>query len=117
LDISGVIGSPVLSNNLTDPDPLFVNINSNDYHLQARSPAIDAGASVNVATDFDGNPRPFGPAFDVGAYEYTGGSSPPAPALSSIVPHMGTQGASVAVTLTGTNLLAVTALSMPADGV
>ena len=117
LDISGVIGSPVLSNNLTDTDPLFVNINSNDYHLQARSPAIDAGASVNVATDFDGNPRPFGPAFDVGAYEYTGVSSPPAPALTSIVPNMGTQGASVAVTLTGTNLLAVTALSVPAAGV
>jgi hypothetical protein len=117
IDTSAVTGSLSLSNNLSDTDPMFVNINSNDYHLQAGSPAIDAGASVNVATDFDGNPRPFGPAFDLGAYEYTGVNSSPAPALTSIVPNTGTQGAGVAVTLTGTNLLAVTALSAPVAGV
>ncbi|MBI5746471.1 MAG: fibronectin type III domain-containing protein [Nitrospirae bacterium] len=41
-----------------DQDPLFVNTASNDYHLQAGSPAIDTG----TGTDPDGTPA------DMGAY-------------------------------------------------
>ncbi|MBL7798338.1 MAG: right-handed parallel beta-helix repeat-containing protein, partial [Saprospiraceae bacterium] len=58
-------------------DPLFVDAANGDYHLQACSPAIDAGADAGVpATDLDGNARPFDAApnvaadFDMGAYEY-----------------------------------------------
>jgi uncharacterized repeat protein (TIGR01451 family) len=45
-----------------------------DYRLQAGSPVIDAGddGAINatgVTTDLDGNPRIFGDAVDLGAYE------------------------------------------------
>ncbi len=48
-------------------DPLFVS--ATDFHLAVGSPAIDAGLAVPVATDFDGNPRPQGAGYDIGAYE------------------------------------------------
>jgi hypothetical protein len=51
-------------------DPMFVSLAANNFHLTAASPAIDAGASVTLATDYDGVPRPQGPAYDIGAYEY-----------------------------------------------
>jgi len=51
----------------------FVNAASNDFHLQASSPTIDAGTTVSVVTtDFDGVSRPQGSAYDIGAYEYKG---------------------------------------------
>jgi hypothetical protein len=47
-------------------NPRFVNAAADDYHLKLGSAAIDAGADVAVTTDFDGDPRPHGPAFDIG---------------------------------------------------
>ncbi|MEQ1746214.1 MAG: HYR domain-containing protein [Saprospiraceae bacterium] len=56
-------------------DPLFVS--STDFHLQACSPAIDAGTDAGApGDDLDGNARPFDAApnvagnYDMGAYEY-----------------------------------------------
>jgi hypothetical protein len=61
-------------------NPLFVNAASMDYHLQSTSPAKDAGVDVGVAMDRDGNVRPQGTGYDIGAYEYgTGGGTNPAP--------------------------------------
>ena len=54
--------------------PEFVNLTANNFHLAAGSPAIDAGATVTLATDYDGVPRPQGSAYDIGAYEYPNGS-------------------------------------------
>lgn len=54
-------------NDLWGVDPLFVS--DTDFHLSAGSPAIDAGLDVPVETDFDGNPRPQGAGYDIGAYE------------------------------------------------
>jgi parallel beta-helix repeat protein len=52
-------------------NPLFVNVGQDDYHLQSNSPCIDAGITLSgVTDDYDGNPRPRGAAFDIGAYEY-----------------------------------------------
>jgi hypothetical protein len=41
-----------------------------DFHLLATSPAIDAGTPANAPPrDRDGNPRPVGAGYDLGAYE------------------------------------------------
>ncbi len=51
-------------------DPMFVNPSRADFHLQEGSPAIDNGSSVDAPNDdFDGNPRPQGDGYDIGAYE------------------------------------------------
>ena len=52
-------------NNLVTSDPRFVNASGGDFHLQAGSPAIDAGRQLPGITDgFAGN------APDIGAYEF-----------------------------------------------
>ncbi|HET7009177.1 MAG TPA: choice-of-anchor Q domain-containing protein [Anaerolineales bacterium] len=55
-------------------DPLFSDIASLDFRLQAGSPAVDAGMDTGVVGDFAGIARPQGGAYDVGAYELTSGS-------------------------------------------
>jgi hypothetical protein len=54
-------------------DPKFVAPSSGDYHLSPGSPAIDKGLSKGAPDhDLDGYARPFGPAYDIGAYEWHG---------------------------------------------
>jgi hypothetical protein len=71
-------------------DPKFVNGTTNDFHLQAESPAIDAATTPStytalfaakfpgnsIAFDRDGIPRPQGPSWDIGAYEYNAEGNP-----------------------------------------
>ncbi len=58
-------------------NPLFVNAAGGDYHLQAGSPAINAGTASNApAADYDGKVRPLAGSHDVGAFEY-GSTAPP----------------------------------------
>ena len=76
---NAVVGSTnaTVSNNLFS-DPKFVNGSSEDFHLQASSPAIKAGVDLSsvFTTDFAGLTRPPG-NFDLGAYAVggTGGGS------------------------------------------
>ncbi len=52
-------------------DPMFVSTTTPDFHLQSGSPAIDAGSSIDApGDDYDGNIRPCGGDYDIGAYEY-----------------------------------------------
>jgi hypothetical protein len=51
-------------------DPMFIDPLNGDSHLQFGSAAIDRGVNAGVYTDLDGNPRPVGAGFDIGAYEY-----------------------------------------------
>lgn len=53
-----------------DGDPTFMNPASDDYHLRKTSAAIDAGVDVGVPNDIDGDPRPLGAGFDLGADEF-----------------------------------------------
>jgi uncharacterized repeat protein (TIGR01451 family) len=57
-------------------DPLFQDAPRGDFHLQAGSPARDAGTTLSdLSDDFDGQARPFGPDYDMGADEYYPDSS------------------------------------------
>jgi hypothetical protein len=53
-------------------DPLFV-ANYTNLQLKPNSPIIDAGYDLgnSVTDDFDGNSRPQGTGFDIGAFEYS----------------------------------------------
>ena len=55
-----------LEGNIT-ADPLFIC--TVDYHLSPGSPCVDAGTDVGVSTDIDGDERPQGAGFDMGADE------------------------------------------------
>ena len=59
------------SNNLAVAPRLVDPIGTKDFHLQAGSPAIDAGTNAYAPDDdLDGAARPFGNAVDIGPYEY-----------------------------------------------
>ncbi len=61
-------------------DPLFIDPDSDDFHLQVGSPCIDTGDNSVVdpnATDLDGNPRIVNGTVDMGAYEFFYANSPP----------------------------------------
>ena len=51
-------------------DPAFRDPGRGDYHLTPASAAIDQGVDAGVTTDIDGNSRPQGAGYDIGAYEY-----------------------------------------------
>lgn len=52
-------------------DPKFVNPSMADFRLKKDSPVVDKGSSIDAPdNDFDGNPRPQGEGYDVGAHEY-----------------------------------------------
>ena len=60
-----------------DTDPFFADYQGSQYTLQANSPALNAGNTAlfpNAATTVDllGNPRIYGSAVDMGAYENPG---------------------------------------------
>jgi hypothetical protein len=50
-------------------DPLLAPTAAQGFHLSPGSPAVDQGKPTQATTDLDGNPRPQGSAFDIGAYE------------------------------------------------
>ncbi|MFA4953278.1 MAG: FG-GAP-like repeat-containing protein [Candidatus Pacearchaeota archaeon] len=52
-------------------DPQFVDSTNNNFHLKPTSPCIDAGTTIeDLLYDFEGDSRPYGEAFDIGADEY-----------------------------------------------
>jgi len=75
-DYTGEYEYEVRGTDYVEEDPKFVNPSGADFHLQANSPAIDQGASTDAPNDdYDGNQRPQGAGYDIGAYEYTESTS------------------------------------------
>lgn len=63
-------GDPYGSDYIED-DPLFFDPLNSNFHIQGTSPAVDSGSSTDAPdSDFDGNQRPQGSGYDMGAYEY-----------------------------------------------
>ena len=61
-----------------DANPLFFTLS--DHHLSSVSPCLDAGISEGAPDrDIDGDPRPQGSGYDIGADEYTYGCVLPVP--------------------------------------
>lgn len=48
-------------------------VGSDDFHLNPLSPCIDRGTDTGVYEDYDGNVRPQGGGYDMGAYEFIPG--------------------------------------------
>ena len=64
-------GSGIISTaNDLGGDPAFVDPDNGDYHIGPGSAAIDAGVDAGVTTDIDGETRPFGAGYDIGADEW-----------------------------------------------
>jgi hypothetical protein len=62
------IAGPVMTAGAMNVDPQFVDAASRDYHIVATSPARDMVDSGPM-TDFEGDARPRGMRFDIGADE------------------------------------------------
>lgn len=59
----------IYGSNYVKGDPLFINPSRGDFHLKKDSPAIGSGSSLGVpGFNFDGNKRPQGTGYNIGAF-------------------------------------------------
>jgi hypothetical protein len=66
----GAGAAPSFDASAVTGDPLLASPTTFDFHLKSGSAAIDHGVVTEATFDFDGNARPQGAAFDIGAYEF-----------------------------------------------
>jgi hypothetical protein len=52
-------------------EPAFMDPDNGDYHIRSNSAAKDAGVNAGVTTDIDGDTRPVGTYYDIGADEFS----------------------------------------------
>jgi hypothetical protein len=89
------------SHDVVGLDPLFVDPTpgADNYHLQLFSPAVDAGVNAGVATDLDGQPRPIGHGFDIGAFELQADTASIGPEVGGTLNYASARGTTTTVTL------------------
>jgi len=78
-DVKNNIGPAAPASNIATSNAYFINEPARDYHLVAGSAPIDAGVNSGITLDVDGITRPQGTSWDIGAYEFAGGSPTPTP--------------------------------------
>jgi hypothetical protein len=70
--VKDVPASPT-GNVIANEEPLFDSVSTGknyyNFHLQENSKAVNKGTNTSITLDLDGNPRPVGPASDLGCYE------------------------------------------------
>lgn len=68
------------------PSQLFVSAAADDYALSTSSPAVNAGTSTSAPSDdLEGTPRPIGGGWDIGAYEFSTGSTDTTPPQATAI--------------------------------
>jgi hypothetical protein len=70
ITVSQSLTATVVVQNQHTGDPTFLHPDNGDYHIGETSAARDAGVQSGVTIDIDGEPRPMGPAWDLGADEF-----------------------------------------------
>lgn len=94
--VADIVAGTTACDNCLTSDPAFVNAAGADFNLTASSPAIGAGEeaatydsflttySLDIQVDASGAARPVS-TWDIGAYEYDEGYTPPAPTCSDLI--------------------------------
>jgi len=68
----GELAEETRGSNFVEGTPGFANPAVADFHLLENSLAVDNGLAADApAVDYDGNPRPQGAGYDIGAFEYS----------------------------------------------
>jgi hypothetical protein len=87
---------------LTNSTVLFASGGTSQNLTSLCSTSLNGLSLANLCYDINGNARPATGGWQAGAYHFTPAGTP---TLTSVSPTSGTQGASVPVTLTGTNFV------------
>jgi hypothetical protein len=114
-------------------DPRFINARVNNLNLLSSSPAIDTGIAntvfdtyfslygVDIKKDIEGQVRPHGPAWDIGAYEFgSSGTLPPdttSPMVSITAPsNNATVSGTITISGTASDNVGVVGVQFQVDG-
>jgi hypothetical protein len=107
--------APAFSAASVNADPKFVDVATNNFQLQAGSPAVNKGADDGISRDIIQTARPQGGTYDIGAYEYAGSVVQPPPPIQGTLT-VGPQSVAFGNVLIGSNARQTVMLSNNSSG-
>lgn len=116
---SNTVGSVVGNQGTSTGNPAFVDAPGGDYHITAVSAARDNGINAGLFLDIDGEVRPDGVGFDIGADEYSAAPPPtntPTHTATATITQTPTAGPSPTATTSPTAGPSPTATATPTEG-